>query len=85
MEMEDTYQLVSIDSIVSSSFVIVDVAKDNYPTHVPGISKYVYVVLKQQKWHLHFIDYNNKSILRDGKECVDLEYPLGNVRHIYEG
>lgn len=85
MDMETNYQLVSVESIVSSSFVVVDSAVDNYATYIPGMSKKVCVIEKQTKWHLHFIDYTNQTLLRNAKKKKDREYPRGNNRHKYEG
>ena len=83
--MEDTYQLVSVEAIVGTCAVVVDSAQNNYPTFTPGMAKEVFVVDYQFNWHLHFIDYENKDLLRTGNDAVDDEYPLGHDRHYYEG
>ena len=84
-EMEDTYQIISTDSITSTTAVIVDSARNDNATSIPGMAKSVIVIENKSKWHLHFIDYNDEQLLSDAAKNVDNEYPLGDKRHVYEG
>ena len=83
--MEDTYQIISTDSITSTTAVIVDSARNDNATSIPGMAKSVIVIENKSKWHLHFIDYNDEQLLSDAAKNVDNEYPLGDKRHFYEG
>ena len=82
--MEDTYQLIKVNSIVASSIVIVDKSKEGHDTNIPGTAEAIIVVGKVNKWHLQFIDYNDKELAKEADTNNDDDYPLGCERHFFE-
>ena len=85
-EMEDIYQIISIDTIVGSCFVIVDSSMFNdIETYTPGCAKNIIVVEKLSKWHLKFIDYNDSRFIEDGNNKRDNDYPSSSSRFFFEG
>ena len=79
--MEDTYQLIKVNSIVASSISIVDKSKEGYDTNICGIAEAIIIVGKVDKWHFHFTNQNDKELAKQAETNKDDDYPMGSKRH----
>ena len=84
-KMEDKYQHIGVDVIVGPCAVYVDKSVNGFPLFTPGTASHVYCLEKKSTWHNHFIDYNDKDMLKEASLRVDEDYDSDDERHIFEG
>ena len=82
--MENNYQVVDIDSITKPCTVIIDKSKGIEDTFIPGLADKIFVLENENTWHLHFIDYNNKDLMRTASNRVDNTIEIDNNRSNYK-
>ena len=82
--MENNYQVVDIDSITKPCTVIIDKSKGIEDTFIPGLADKIFVLENENTWHLHFIDYNNKDLMRTASNRVGNTIEIDNNRSNYE-
>ena len=85
LKMETTYQIIEVDNIHRSSFVIPYEYNNINETYLPGCAKSVMVMMPMVNWHKLFIDYSNKTILDDGSKRVDNDIDNLDERYPFEG
>lgn len=77
------YQIIEVDNIHWSSFVIPYEYNNINETYLPGCAKSV--MMPMLNWHHFFIDYSNKTILDDGSKRVDNDIDNNDERYPFEG
>ena len=84
-DMEETYQHVSVSTIVRPCAVYVDESEDGFSLSSPGVATRVFVLATKGLWHLNFINYNDKELLEEADKRKDDEYPMSSERYAFEG
>lgn len=91
-DMEDFYQLIDIETIDSSAFVIVNKSgvvlddNDNVITDlIPGNAKHIIYLQPMSTWHKYFLDYESKDLIELAKEKVNDSITENDERYPYEG
>ncbi len=84
-EMEHTYQIVDVDSIHSTSFVIPYSFENISELYLPGMAKSVIVLSPMTIWHKYFIDYYDDNLMIEGSNRRDRKVKPTDERYPYEG
>ena len=84
-DMEKEYNTISLDNISQPCAVYVDKAINGKQQHDIGCAEKVIVLTSMRTWYQKFIDYESQELLEEASQRVDNEYPVGNMRHLYEG
>ena len=84
-EMEDCYQIISLEYIHDTAFVIPYQYTEEKYSYLVGCSKAVMVVSEMGTWNNHFIDYDNKQLIEEGSKREDSQINKNNERYPFEG
>ena len=83
--MEDTYQIIDVDNIHCSSFVIPYEHRNGMETYIEGCSKTVMVVQSMSLWHKLFIDYYDPKVIEEANNREDKDISINDERYAFEG
>ena len=84
-EMEETYQIVPIETIFSTCFAIPYEHHNKDEIYLPGCSKAVMIITPMNLWHKFFIDYYDKDLMKEGMKKRDDDFDVNNERFPFEG
>ena len=85
VKMEESYQIIEVDNIHWSSFVIPYEYNNTLEAYLPGRAKSVMVMVHMVDWHNLFINYSNTTIIEDGGKRVDNDIDADDERYPFEG
>ena len=73
LKMEDTYQMVDVDSFERPCIVIVDQFESSQTNgkYVPGYSSSIITLIPKHEWSKKFIDYEDRDLCREARRRKD--------------
>lgn len=88
-EMENMFQMIDVESISKSAFVIVDqggmIPQFEDQPLLPGNSKRIILIEPMDSWHLKFLNYDSIELLELGETNCDERIPIDDDRYMFEG
>ena len=84
-EMENTYQLIDVDTLVNQAYVIPYKHRSKEETYLPGCTDKVIILKEQKCWIKYFIDYDDENLKEDGKSRIDVDIVESDERYPFEG
>ena len=79
--MEDTYQLIDVESIVDTCGVYIDKYKPQTYNSEPGKAESVFVLSSKKEWHLHFVDYEDNNLKKEAEKRTDTIHDRNTKRY----
>ena len=83
--MEDTYQIIDVENIHCTSFVIPYEHRNENETYLEGCAKTVMVVTSMSLWHKLFIDYYDPKVIEEANNREDKDISINDERYAFEG
>ena len=83
--MEDTYQIIDVENIHCTSFVIHYEHRNENETYLEGCAKTVMVVTSMSLWHKLFIDYYDPKVIEEANNREDKDISINDERYAFEG
>ena len=83
--MEDTYQIIDVDNIHWTSFVIPYDYRNEKEMYLEGCAKTVMVVTSMSLWHKLFIDYYNIKVIEEATNREDKDISMNDKSYPFEG
>ena len=82
--MEDKFQLVSVQDIQHSAFVIPLKYDSNKEIYLSGKAEYIFVLASMSQWSNLFLDYTDKKLMDKPKERCDNDIDSSDEYYPFE-
>ena len=83
-DMEDTYQIISVDNIYDTTFVIPIEYKNLNESYLIGCASKVMVLSKSNLWSKLFVDYESEDLIKEAEQRKNEEILDNDERSPFE-